>query len=43
MVQNAFGVLKLSFWKLCCTTKLDVKLLPNVAIVCSLLHNVVLG
>lgn len=43
VVENAFGILKLTFRKLLEKSDLLVTFLPNVILCCVILHNVLLG
>ena len=42
VVENAFGILKQTFWELLVKSNLHVIFLPNVILCCALLHNVLL-
>lgn len=42
MVENAFALLKLSFWKVHGKCELDVSIVPDVVTCCAILHNLLL-
>ena len=43
VVENAFGILKLTFREFLTKSDLNVAFLPDVILVCAILHNVLLG
>jgi hypothetical protein len=43
VVENAFGILKQTFWELLVKSDLDVIFLPDVITYCAILHNILLG
>jgi hypothetical protein len=43
VVENAFGILKQSWYELLNKTELEVTYLPDVFLCCSILHNLLLG
>ena len=43
VVENAFGILKSTFWELLTKSDLHVAFLPDVILACAILHNMLLG